>query len=288
MEMDQKKSPSKLNRLLIVLLVSVLCLVGIIIYANNWERISEVDWNAVRQQLVDKSVALREKFMPTEEELVVHFDVAEMSRDMPVLTRTAEGVEVIDVPLMNQKEYGYLTGCELVSGAMVLSYYGEQVTPQAVYEVIRKSNGIVDEAGNGINPNDCFIGNPKTIRGYGCYSGALMDAMNQLLGEEWHAVNISGTDLETIERTYIEEGRPVIIWATIHMMEPMKGATWKLADGTDFQWMAGEHCLVLVGADEHYYYFNDPDHADEVIGYERTLVEERYQQLGQQAIIVSR
>ena len=44
----------------------------------------------------------------------------------------------------------------------------------------------------------------------------------------------------------------------------------------------------MVGADEHYYYFNDPDCEGEVVGYERSVVEQRYEQLGRQALILSR
>ncbi|MBO5238853.1 MAG: C39 family peptidase [Lachnospiraceae bacterium] len=286
--MKQKDSSSKINRLLIILLISVLCLAGIVVYAKNWEKISEIDWKAKGEQVINRCIALKEQIFPPKEAMSVSFEIAEMSHDMPVLTKTAEGIDVLEVPLMNQREFGYQTGCELVSGAMVLNYYGQQVTPQMVYEVIEKAEAPFDSTGNGISPNQYFIGNPEISNGYGCYAGALMNAMNELLNDDWHAVNISGTDLETIEENYLEEGRPVIIWATIHMMEPENGNRWKLEDGTWFQWIAGEHCLVLVGADEHYYYFNDPDHAGEVIGYERELVKERYKQLGQQAIIVSR
>ena len=101
-------------------------------------------------------------------------------------------------------------------------------------------------------------------------------------------MDITGTDLEIIEKNYIEQDIPVIIWATIHMSEPREGDSWKLADGSTFRWIAGEHCLVLVGADDNYYYFNDPDHSGEAIGYEKELVRQRYEQLGEQAIIISR
>lgn len=72
------------------------------------------------------------------------------------------------------------------------------------------------------------------------------------------------------------------------MKPPKEGNRWTLEDGTQFQWLAGEHCLVLVGADEDYYYFNDPDYGDEVIGYEKELVQQRYDELGRQAIVISR
>lgn len=273
--MKKKKQVKNIKPLLIVLFISIFCLIGIFIYAQNWEQISQVDW--------------KEKFFPQPETLEAYYEITNMSRSMPVLMKTAEeNVEVIPVPLISQKACGYRTGCELVSGTMVLNYYGQEVTPQDVYEVIAKVPSPINAEGIGMDPRLYFIGNPEGTDGYGCYAEPLLEAMNELFHGERHVVNISGTELADIEEIYLNQGTPVILWATIHMTEPEQGNVWRLENGTDFQWIAGEHCLVLVGADENYYYFNDPDHEGEVVGYERTIVEQRYQQLGSQAIIVSR
>lgn len=288
--MKQQGIHNKIKGLLVLLLLSVLSLVGITIYAFNWEYFNQIDWKGKWQQAVEKAESIKERVFPEEEPVVFSYDIAEMTSTLPVLTRSAEGIELIEVPLMNQKDYGYLTGCELVSGAMVLNYYesDKEITPQDVYEVIDKVSGPVDSRCVGVSPHQYFIGNPKVQSGYGCYAEPLVAAMDELLGDDWHAVNVSGMDLATIESAYLAQGTPVVVWATIHMMEPQEGNRWRLEDGTEFQWIAGEHCLVLIGADDEYYYFNDPDHVGEVIGYERTVVEQRYEQLGRQAVIVSR
>lgn len=216
-------------------------------------------------------------------------EIVSMSRTMPQLVRVAdENTEIINVPLISQKESGYVTGCELVSAAMVLRYYNREVTAKNVYEVIAKVSPSNQEEFLDADPNRVFIGDPYNSSGFGCYAAPLTDAMNQILQEEYHAINVSGMSLDVIEETYLSQGTPVVIWATIRMTEPKEGARWTLGDGTEFQWPAGEHCLVLVGADEEYYYFNDPDWEGEVVAYEKSQVEQRYQQLGRQAIIVSR
>jgi len=51
-----------------------------------------------------------------------------------------------------------------------------------------------------------------------------------------------------------------------------------------FTWIEPEHCFLLVGYDGDGYYFCDPDLPDGIIRYERKLVEERYNELGSQAI----
>ena len=272
--MEEKKKSNKIKPLLISLFLSICCFIMIVVYALNWEQINQIDWS---------------RFFPEPEVLEAYYEITNMSRSMPVLTKKAEeGVPIISVPLISQKECGYLTGCELVSGTMVLNYYNQEISPRDLYEVIEKAPEPVDRNGTGVDPRLCFIGDPQKSNGFGCYAEPLIAAMNEVLSGERYAVNISGTSLETIEEEYLAEGTPVIIWATIHMSEPEQGNRWQLENGTEFQWLAGEHCLVLVGTDDDYYYFNDPDHEGEVVGYEKELVEKRYQQLGSQAIIVSR
>lgn len=283
--MEHQDTPNKLKALSIVLLISAICLIGIIFYAGNWESIAQINWKERIQQI---SEAVKERIAPGPEMIEAGYEAVDMSHSMPVFMTTLEEGSMIDVPLISQEECGYQTGCELVSGAMVLQYYGTEASPQDVYEVIPKSLTNWNADGTGADPRQVFIGDPQGMGGYGCYADPLIDAMNQLLNEKWHAINISGTSLAELEEGYLKKGTPVIIWTTIHMMEPGNGKRWKLQDGTEFQWIAGEHCLVLVGADEDYYYFNDPNYAGEVVGYERRTVEERYRQLGKQAIIISR
>lgn len=284
-KMEQQDTRNKLKSLSIVLLISVVCLIGITFYAGNWEYIAQISW---KEKLQQTAQAIKERIAPGPEIIEIDYEAVDMSHSIPVfMTTLEEGDGMVNVPLLSQKECGYQTGCELVSGAMVLQYYGLEISPQDIYDVIPKTDVLMNADGTGADPRQVFIGDPKGMGGYGCYANPLIDAMNQLLNEEWHAVNISGTPLSELEEGYLKNGTPVIIWTTIHMMEPEQGNRWKLQDGTEFQWIAGEHCLVLVGADKDYYYFNDPNHADEVVGYERGTVEERYQQMGRQAIILS-
>ena len=71
-------------------------------------------------------------------------------------------------------------------------------------------------------------------------------------------------------------------------MKPSKeGNSWFFPSGEPFTWIAGEHCLVLVGYDEDHYYLNDPQTGSTVF-YKKELVEKRFQELGAQAISVSK
>lgn len=269
--MKQRRTGKKIKILRNLLLISLLCLLGIYIYARNWEKVTPV------------------KEEKTETILQLHYSIPKLShKTLPLLKYAEEGTNMIQVPLLSQKECGYVTGCELVSAAMVLQYYGEDITPQQIYEAIEKVDTPLNAQGIGVSPQKYFIGNPQKRSGYGCYAEPLINAINKLLQRERYAVNIRDTDLGTIERTYLSQGTPVILWATIQMKDAKPGSQWTLEDGSQFQWLAGEHCLVLVGADENYYYFNDPDYGNGVIGYEKQLVEQRYNEMGRQAIVISR
>ena len=45
---------------------------------------------------------------------------------------------------------------------------------------------------------------------------------------------------------------------TSGMRDFFQGQTWILPDGSEFTWIAPEHCVVLIGEDEKYYYVHDP------------------------------
>ena len=87
---------------------------------------------------------------------------------------------------------------------------------------------------------------------------------------------------------YIDYGTPVMIWATINMAPSfvLPENSWYVNDTDEvFSWISNEHCLVLVGYDENFYYFNDPLR-DDIAAYGRALAEQRYAELGCQALCI--
>ena len=61
---------------------------------------------------------------------------------------------------------------------------------------------------------------------------------------------------------------------------------FQLPDGSTFQWISPEHCLVLVGYDDQFFYLNDPYQNRGVVAYPRETVSARYEELGQQAVVI--
>ena len=128
------RSSPKLNRVLLaILMLSVFGFFGIVFYAYRWD--------AGQSAMGEGTEGTKEEQETSSHDMTVLPipEIASMSRSMPRLVRVAEAdSEYIEVPLISQKEVGYTTGCELVSAAMVLNYYGKNVTTDDVYEVIDK------------------------------------------------------------------------------------------------------------------------------------------------------
>ena len=104
--------------------------------------------------------------------------------------------------------------------------------------------------------------------------------------DDSHSVdNISGMALEDICDQYIDRDIPVILWATINMLETNPKNSWYLSDGTRFTWPGNEHCMLLVGYDDTQYYFNDP-YTGKLVAYDKTLTKDRFAELGRQAVVV--
>ena len=97
--------------------------------------------------------------------------------------------------------------------------------------------------------------------------------------------NISGMALEDICDQYIDRDIPVILWATINMLETNPKNSWYLSDGTRFTWPGNEHCMLLVGYDDTKYYFNDP-YVGKLVAYDKTVTEDRFAELGSQALVI--
>jgi len=133
--------------------------------------------------------------------------------------------------------------------------------------------------------------------GWGVYAPAMAKYMNNYLKDvksDKKATALEGVSLPDLCEEYISKGIPVMVWATTWMMEPYEKDSWivdyvdenaKYKIGDTFTWLQNEHCLVLIGYDKDNYYFADSC-AGTISEFDRELSEERYAQLGSQAIVV--
>ena len=214
--------------------------------------------------------------------------LAALPEEIPVLLAQPQSRQkLLEVEYLGQGEYP--TGCESVTAVMALRHAGYDITVTDFIDFYLPKGDFWVENGQayGDDPNQCFVGDPYSSTGFGCYAPALEKALAEVAGQD-AVENLTGASLEELCTGYIDQDIPVILWATMDMREPTVGRSWILTDsGETFTWKSGEHCLLLVGYDESSYLFNDPYQDKGLTAYDRQLVETRYQQMGSQALALT-
>ena len=208
--------------------------------------------------------------------------------DFTLSEESGYNIKKINVPTICQ--YPDLpTGCEAVAATMVLQYYGESITAaDFASEWLRCSESFytVNNQMYGPDPNEVFAGNPFSENSYGCFAGAVVNAINGN-STNCKAKSVNAKSVEWLCSEYIDKNRPVLIWATTGMKQSKNGRSWKFENGETFTWIASEHCLVLVGYNDEYYFLNDPQ-SGSTVAYQKDVVEKRFKELGFQAVYIYR
>ena len=201
--------------------------------------------------------------------------------------KAVRGKVLIDAPILCQFPE-YPTGCESVAAVMALKYVGETTSvDNFIDNYLECSQRMYWEGGKyyAPSPYEYFLGDPRSENSYGCMSTVIKQALIRYFGSADRVTDTTCVSLPNLCKTYIDNGVPVIVWASIGMIPITDGQTWLLPDGTEYTWPSNEHSLLLVGYDTSKYYFNDP-YTGKVVGYTRSTVEQRYEQLGMQSLVV--
>ncbi|WP_346880407.1 C39 family peptidase [Clostridium sp. UBA3061] len=196
--------------------------------------------------------------------------------------------KLISVPYISQAGE-YPTGCEVVSTSMILKYYGYNISVDEFIDDYLESSFLEEVNGDlyGPNPNEAFVGDPRSVYSYGCYAPVIVNSLNKILGKEHCVKNTTGSGFNELIENYIDKEIPVLVWTSINLLPTESGAEWYLREsGEKFQWISNEHCMVFVGYDKDKYYFNDPYEGNGVVGYDKKLVEKRFKELGDQSIVI--
>ena len=212
---------------------------------------------------------------------------AEPKVTVPAAKKSEKAKIIENVPVLSQFP-DFPTGCESVSAVTVLQFYKEDISAaRFIDNYLPKSAEFFYDGfkRQGPSPYEYFIGNPRTAASYGCMAPVIERALCDYFGDSERVKNTTGTELDELCREYIDNGIPVITWATINMLETNPTNSWYLSDGTRFTWPGNEHCLVLIGYDEDNYYFNDP-YAGKTVKYEKEKVEDRHAELGRQSVVI--
>lgn len=240
------------------------------------------------------SILLKNIMMPTETSSFQEEKTAQQTLAKPSLTQTQQQNDdvsvdklILDVPYISQEEK-FPSGCEMVSSAMVLQYYGYSVTAEELIDVYLDKEDFYweDDILYGADPYKAFAGDPRDSWSCGCYAPVVEKTLNRVLSGKQKAVDTTGTSLKDLEK-HIDTQDPVLVWASINMEPTCPGNEWIAVDsGRTVRWVSPEHCMVLVGYDEDKYYFNDPYESNGLVSYSKSLVEKRFQELGYQSVVI--
>lgn len=192
----------------------------------------------------------------------------------------------IPVPYLDQTNAAP-TGCESVSSVMLLQYLGYAIDIERfIGEYL--DCGIFERRGNewwGSDPRERFVGDPHKPEALGCYAPVIVNALEKIVGEQYQIINETGCEIDTLCKTYIDDGMPVILWCSIDMKPTINGPWYRLIpSGEPFMWVSNEHCLLLTGYDDTSYICNDPWHNHGVVHYPKKTLWERHRELGMQAV----
>ncbi len=202
--------------------------------------------------------------------------------------------KLIEVPVINQ--YPELpVGCEIVSAVSVLNYLGLDISKKEFTDkyikIDKEFTFDENEVMYGPNPWESFVGDPYGW-GYGCFPNVLADSLNEYFEDvdfKATAYSLDHNLNDIYIEDFIDEGVPIIVWATIDMkpFNYRNVSEWIYNDEGDMlSWYQNSHTLVLCGYDYNCFYCMDPNDKDEIIPYLRADFNLRYFENGFKAVAI--
>ena len=172
------------------------------------------------------------------------------------------------------------TGCEITALTIVLNYLGYDV------DKLTLADNFLDKGRVGeTSPYKAFVGNPRDEDACGAFAPVIVNSAKRYLYSEnsdMNVYNVTGADYSELV-DYVDNGHPVLVWETMWMAKPHIAAEWNV-DGETIVWKSHEHAMVLIGYTADTYIMADPLRG--IYEYDKEVVEERYKNMGRQAIVI--
>jgi uncharacterized protein YvpB len=189
----------------------------------------------------------------------------------------------LDVPLINQMDAPRLyNGCEVTSLAMLLQFWGIQVSKNELSEKIPRvplqySNGKYG------NPNEGFVGNMEDGPGLGVYHGPVFELAHSYLPQNLKVTDLTNHPFDTIIEK-LNDGLPVWVITTSNFSPVSNIKSWTTPQGS-VEITYSMHSAVITGYDHESIYLNNPyGIKDQQVDKANFL--KSWQQMGSQAIVV--
>ena len=176
------------------------------------------------------------------------------------------------------------TGCEVTSLCQTLNYLGFDVD-----KVTLADDFMPLDMDGSTTMDHAYIGDPKLNDGFGCFPPALVqtaDSYFESIDSPCYAVDMSDIDLKKLFYQ-IEEGRPVITWITIDLVELAPEHKWTTLDGEEMWFSGMQHCVTVYGydLDKNIVYAADPLRGN--TEYDLDRFTRMFDLLGKRVVIIS-
>ncbi|MEC1522149.1 C39 family peptidase [Neobacillus niacini] len=190
----------------------------------------------------------------------------------------------LDVPLLNQMDEPRLfNGCEVTSLAMLLQYWGINVTKNQLAEQIPRVPLQYGDGKNG-NPNMGFAGNMEDGPGLGVYHGPIFYLANTHIPNDLMVQNLSNYPFSSILEK-VSQGLPVWVITTTDFAPIQSFQTWSTPQGS-VRVSFNMHSVVITGYDQNHIYLNDPyGTKNKQVNREKFIA--AWEQMGSQAIVIA-
>ena len=212
---------------------------------------------------------------------------SQATRDVVVVSAPV----ILDAPYIDQRSE-WPNGCESVRTVMALQYAEIDILVDTFIDNYLDMCKLpyYNENGKrwGYSHWDYFVGDPRKSTGLCCYAPVIKKTCDKFIASYGHSAQLlSGGTLEFLCCDYVDNGKPVIVWATMQMKTPyLNGKKWTIV-GTDtvFAWIAPVHCMLLASHDDTYF-FNDPLSRKNV-KYTKNKPEAAFAGMYNQAVVIS-
>ncbi len=154
--------------------------------------------------------------------------------------------------------------CEITSLTALLNYYGFSVAKETMASDYLPYEYFTFEGYEAVapDPEEAYAGDPfGESYAYYCFAKPIVTAANAYfadLGADYVASDATGADVDQLI-AFLLEGRPVIVWGTLHFEPPVKGGFWwRTEEGAVIEAYSNLHCFVLTGFDSAFMHLCDP------------------------------
>lgn len=176
----------------------------------------------------------------------------------------------------------YPTGCESVALYLLLKYNGVNTTVDDIVDNLKKGDMpyLVGSTYYGSDPEEVFVGDPRSSYSYGVYNKPLVEVANMYKSGINSRIGLAFDDMLSL----VKGNKPVLVWVSINLSKPYVSSTWVDKDsGKTIKWLAGEHAVVVIGYDSENVIVSDP-YTGSIRYFNKEVFKDRYNYFGRRAL----